>query len=156
MGRLDKLTSGIVLVAKTPEIHAALQRGKLEKDYLALVYGRSIPARGAIDLRLARDGSDRRRVAASESVGAPSVTHFERLARVPAPHVGLGLLRCRLVTGGLIKSVSISLPAAGRSWAIRCTGSRCGHKPRIDSCARHWCPFRGKRCTPGDLGCGIR
>ena len=99
VGRLDKLTSGIVLVAKTPEIHAALQRGKLEKDYLALVYGRSIPARGAIDLRLARDGSDRRRVAASESVGAPSVTHFERLARVPAPHVGLGLLRCRLRDG---------------------------------------------------------
>lgn len=115
VGRLDKLTSGIVLVAKTPAIHAALQRGKIEKDYLALVYGRSIPARGAIALRLARDGSDRRRVAASESVGAPSVTHFERLARVPAPHVGLALLRCRLVTG---RTHQIRVHLAARGWPI--------------------------------------
>src|SRR6185436_20285127 len=34
VGRLDKLTSGIVLIAKTPEVHSALQRGKIEKDYL--------------------------------------------------------------------------------------------------------------------------
>ena len=56
VGRLDKLTSGVVIVAKTAAIHAALQRAlassRSEKDYLAVVYGRVNVARGEIDLRL--------------------------------------------------------------------------------------------------------
>jgi 23S rRNA pseudouridine1911/1915/1917 synthase len=115
VGRLDKLTSGIVLVAKTPEAHAALQRRRMDKDYLAVVYGKSIPARGSIELRLARDRSDRRRVVASESIGASSVTRFERLACVPAPRVGLNVLRCRLATGRLHQ---IRVHLAARGWPI--------------------------------------
>lgn len=91
VGRLDKLTSGIVLVAKTAAIHAALQRAMspadAEKEYLAVVYGRVTVARGEIAMRLARDTRDRRRVVASESTGAASLTRFERLARVAAPRV---------------------------------------------------------------------
>ena len=59
VGRLDKLTSGIVIVAKSAGVHAALQRtmgsSDTRKDYLALVYGRLKEARGEIDLRLGRD-----------------------------------------------------------------------------------------------------
>jgi 23S rRNA pseudouridine1911/1915/1917 synthase len=103
VGRLDKLTSGIVMVAKTAAMHAALQRAMsapdCDKDYLGVVYGRVNPAAGRIVLRLARDGNDRRKVIASMNVGAPSITHYERLARVAAPAVGLALLRCRLTTG---------------------------------------------------------
>jgi 23S rRNA pseudouridine1911/1915/1917 synthase len=103
VGRLDKFTSGIVLVAKSPAVHAALQRAMAakdaEKDYLAVVYGRVSRIRGRIDLRLALDRHDRRRVVASETTGAASVTNFERLARIPAPRAGLALLRCRLATG---------------------------------------------------------
>src|SRR5262245_42953244 len=55
VGRLDKLTSGVVLVAKTARAHAALQRrlaaGDAQKDYLALVYGRVRARTGTIDLR---------------------------------------------------------------------------------------------------------
>jgi 23S rRNA pseudouridine1911/1915/1917 synthase len=102
VGRLDKLTSGIVLVAKTRAVHAALQkelsRSESEKDYLAVVYGRMTKARGLIDRPLGRDGSDRRRVVVDPS-GAPSQTRFERLARVAAPSGGLTLVRCRLLTG---------------------------------------------------------
>jgi 23S rRNA pseudouridine1911/1915/1917 synthase len=115
VGRLDKLTSVIMLVAKTPEIHAALQRAAIEKDYLAVAYGRSIPARGQIELRLARDRIDRRRVVASRSIGASSVTHFERLARVPAPRPGLNLLRCRLTTG---RTHQIRVHLGARGWPL--------------------------------------
>src|SRR4051794_7131945 len=69
VGRLDKLTSGIVFVAKTAAVHAALQRtwgsAGSEKAYLAVVYGPVGVARGAIDLRLERDPADRRRMVAS-------------------------------------------------------------------------------------------
>ena len=134
VGRLDKLTSGIVLVAKTREIHAALQRagsgGDAEriarhagrsfqgrhfiKDYLAVVYGR-VPVRGAIDLRLALAPRDRRHVVASAASGAASLTEFERLARARAPRAGLALLRCRLVTG---RRHQIRVHLAARGWPI--------------------------------------
>jgi 23S rRNA pseudouridine1911/1915/1917 synthase len=114
-GRLDKLTSGILLIAKTPAIHAALQRTPIEKDYLAVVYGRVNVARGRIELRLGRDRGDRRRVVASADVGAPSLTHFERLARVAAPRAGLSLLRTRLVTG---RTHQIRVHLAARGWPI--------------------------------------
>jgi 23S rRNA pseudouridine1911/1915/1917 synthase len=115
-GRLDKLTSGIVVVAKTAAVHAALQRAVAgEKDYLAVVYGRVNVARGEIDLRLAKDRSDRRRIVASPHVGAASLTQFERLARVAAPAAGLSLLRCRLVTG---RTHQIRVHLAARGWPI--------------------------------------
>ena len=117
--RLDKLTSGVVVIAKTSKVHAALQRalasGRGEKDYLAVVYGRISPARGTIDLRLARDDKDRRRVVASATHGAESVTKYERLAHVNAPSVGLSLVRCRLLTGRM-HQIRVHLSASG--WSI--------------------------------------
>ena len=117
VGRLDKLTSGAVLVAKSAALHAKLQRtmGRAEKDYLAVVYGRVRTERGKIDLCLRRDPNDRRRVIASEGIGAPSVTHFERLAQVPAPRIGVALLRCRLGTG---RTHQIRAHLAARGWPI--------------------------------------
>jgi 23S rRNA pseudouridine1911/1915/1917 synthase len=103
VGRLDKLTSGIVIVAKSADAHAALQRAlaseSAEKEYLAIVYGRVTVAKGQIDRPLAVDPFDRRRMIASARNGAPSVTRFVRVARARASRAGLALLRCRLVTG---------------------------------------------------------
>ncbi len=119
VGRLDKLTSGIVLVAKSAAIHASLQKALASsvttKDYLAVVYGKVNVAHGDIDLRLQRDPGDRRRVVASEDVGAPSLTRFERLARVSAPATGLSVLRCRLVTG---RTHQIRVHLSARGWPL--------------------------------------
>jgi 23S rRNA pseudouridine1911/1915/1917 synthase len=119
VSRLDKLTSGIIVVAKTAPAHAALQRAMAradaEKDYLAIVYGRVNVARGEIDLRLATDRTDRRKVVASATLGAESLTRFERLARVAAPRAGLSLLRCRLVTG---RTHQIRVHLAARGWPL--------------------------------------
>ena len=122
VGRLDKGTSGLVLVAKTAAIHAALQRTAIEKDYLALVHGRVNRARGEIAAALGVDPSDRRRmtpVSPSSSTtahtGAASLTLFERLGRVRAPGPALSLLRCRLVTG---RRHQIRVHLAERGWPI--------------------------------------
>ena len=117
VGRLDRLTSGIVLVAKSSTAHAALQRVMAskasEKDYLAVVYGRVSAARGNIAGPLRVD-VDRRQVVVSSS-GAASLTRFVRLARAPAPRGGLSLLRCRLVTG---RRHQIRVHLASRGWPI--------------------------------------
>ena len=119
VGRLDKLTSGIVLVAKTATVHASLQRAMAapdsEKEYLAVIYGRVNIAAGRIDLRLSRDRVDRRKVVASDHTGAESLTRFERIGRVSAPRVGLALLRCRLMTG---RTHQIRAHLAARGWPL--------------------------------------
>jgi 23S rRNA pseudouridine1911/1915/1917 synthase len=119
VGRLDKLTSGLVVVAKTAPMHAALQRAMAaagcEKDYLGIVYGRVTPASGGISLRLARDAADRRRMTTSEQTGAASLTLYARLARTPVRTGGLALVRCRLVTG---RTHQIRAHLAARGWPL--------------------------------------
>jgi 23S rRNA pseudouridine1911/1915/1917 synthase len=118
VGRLDKLTSGVVLVAKSAAVHAALQRelasARSEKDYLALVYGR-LPARGRIDLRLRRDPTNRRRVLASPHTGSPSLTEFERRQSAAGPGLRVSLVRCRLRTGRMHQ---IRAHLAAKGWPI--------------------------------------
>jgi 23S rRNA pseudouridine1911/1915/1917 synthase len=80
--RLDKQTSGLVLVALSPAIHAKVQRdaevGLVRKEYLALVEGVPFPDAGTIALPLARSAEDRRRVVVVDS-GQPSETRYQVL-----------------------------------------------------------------------------
>jgi len=129
VSRLDKLTSGALLVAKSATAHARLQRALAssltEKNYLAIVYGPVAPVRGAIDLRLRRDPDDRRRVVAAPDEGAVSLTRFERLGHVESAGCALALMRCQLVTGRM-HQIRVHLAASG--WPI--VGDRKYGEPR--------------------------
>jgi 23S rRNA pseudouridine1911/1915/1917 synthase len=115
LGRLDKLTSGLVIAAKRREIYAEMQRSwhEAEKDYLAVVVGPVGSVSGDIDFPLGPDPGDRRRRVVRPD-GAPSLTRFERLSYSDAAG-GLSLLRCRLVTGRR-HQIRVHLAACG--WPI--------------------------------------
>jgi 23S rRNA pseudouridine1911/1915/1917 synthase len=85
--RLDVGTTGVVLLAKNDAAHRALSRAlqqkTAQKTYRALVWGHPVPARGRIDLPLARDPKDGRKMRA-EKDGKPSVTNYETLRRYPS------------------------------------------------------------------------
>jgi 23S rRNA pseudouridine1911/1915/1917 synthase len=85
--RLDKDTSGLLLVAKDDATHAALARDlaahRVERRYLALVQGRLPADTGTVDAPIARHPRDRRRMAVVDG-GRPAVTHWKVLETFPA------------------------------------------------------------------------
>lgn len=102
INRLDKGTSGVMLVAKAPGVHARLARvfasREVEKEYLAAVYGPVGFPKGRIDRRILRDPQDPRRRMTSRTEGKDATTLWERLAETQ--EVGaIALLGCRLLTG---------------------------------------------------------
>lgn len=115
LGRLDKLTSGLVIVTKRSQIYASLQRAmaarRVDKDYLAIVRGKPSPVRGTIDLALDRDPWDRRRVTVTDRGGQPSVTRYERLHTTN----GFSMVRCRLITG---RTHQIRVHLSAKGWPI--------------------------------------
>ncbi len=99
--RLDKDTSGLLLVALNEDIRSALSRSlaarEVEKEYLALVYGCPELAESWIDHPLGRDEQHRTRMAVQDGQGRPAQTWY-RVLRAFA-HVPCSLLQVRIVTG---------------------------------------------------------
>jgi 23S rRNA pseudouridine1911/1915/1917 synthase len=119
VSRLDKGTSGVVLVAKSKPMHTALQRlahgNSITKEYLAIVAGKP-PARGTIDLALDHDPWDARRVTVRDRGGVPSVTRFRRIRSIDvSPDGFLSLVACQLVTGRMHQ---IRVHLAAKGWPI--------------------------------------
>lgn len=95
--RLDRDTSGLLVLARSGEAHARLvqmMKGReVERIYLALVVGSGLPETGTIDSPVGRDPENPVRMACG--IGRPAVTHFE-VAYRSKRHT---LLRVRLETG---------------------------------------------------------
>lgn len=104
--RLDKDTSGLMMVAKSDEAQLALQEAikirSVDRRYLTLVHGWIAPDSGMIDAPLSRDPKERMRMAVSDSLTAKqSVTTFRVLERFEAGRFddGFTLIECKLYTG---------------------------------------------------------
>jgi 23S rRNA pseudouridine1911/1915/1917 synthase len=82
--RLDRDTSGLLVVARTPRAHRRLQRllrdRQMERRYVALVHGRMPPAL-TIARSIGRDARNRTRMSAMTSEGREAVTHLRRIAQ---------------------------------------------------------------------------
>jgi 23S rRNA pseudouridine1911/1915/1917 synthase len=115
--RLDRDTSGLLVVARSPEAHERLQRlireRQVERRYVALVRGRPRSWRGRIDAPIGRDRDDPTRHSLDTDTPREAITHFE----VAELFDGHALLNIRLETGRThqirVHLGAIDLPVVG-------------------------------------------
>jgi 23S rRNA pseudouridine1911/1915/1917 synthase len=115
--RLDRDTSGLLVVARSEEAHRRLsglvRRRELERVYLALVRGAPRSRSGRIEAPIGRDRDEPTRVSLDTDSPRPAVTHFELISR----HGPDALLRVTLETGRMhqirVHLAAIELPIVG-------------------------------------------
>jgi len=98
--RIDKDTSGLLVVAKSDKAHEGLARQfkdhSIDRLYAAIVYGVPVPASGTVDAWVGRSDADRKKMAVHrEGRGKHAVTHYRIVERLQ----GAAMVECRLETG---------------------------------------------------------
>jgi 23S rRNA pseudouridine1911/1915/1917 synthase len=131
--RLDKGTSGLIVLAKTQAAYdgltAQLARRTVSRRYLALAQGAMRRAEGTVDAPIGRDPRSRVRMAiVPEARGKRAVTHYRVLERLGGGASAVTLLECRLETG--------------RTHQIRVHLASLGHPLLGDE------TYRGRRAAP--------
>ncbi|MEY2777682.1 MAG: hypothetical protein RLY30_1780 [Pseudomonadota bacterium] len=100
--RLDRDTTGLMVVAKTPESQTELvrqlQARTVSRRYWAVCWGSLVRAK-TIEAALGRDPRDRQRQAVLEQGGKPAITHVQPLAQGVLQGKPVSLVDCRLETG---------------------------------------------------------
>src|SRR5215469_13569344 len=101
--RLDKETSGLLVVAKTDKAHRKLaqqfSRRETQKTYIALVHGWMSQPQGKINTPISRDVVRRTRMTTRRGQGREAVTHWKTLKQIDGPYGKLSLLEVRIETG---------------------------------------------------------
>lgn len=101
--RIDKDTSGLLIVAKNDDAHhhlsAQLADRSLSRTYMALVWGAPNPPAGKIDAPIGRSPKNRQKMAVVKD-GKPAVTHYKTIQRYVVAEIPLvTLIECKLETG---------------------------------------------------------
>jgi 23S rRNA pseudouridine1911/1915/1917 synthase len=147
--RLDKLTTGVMVAAKTEVAHTGLSalfaEHDIERAYLAVTRGAPRPLSGTVDEPIARSTGDRKKMAVVRNpdgtAGRPAITHYKALQTFGLRDRGTGLpaaalIECRLETGRThqirvhMSHIGASLigdPVYGRSKGITAWGSGDGY-----------------------------
>ena len=101
--RLDKMTSGLIVVAKNDFTHRKLAEGFAERDmrkvYIALVHGKLKDDEGTVNLPVSRDLVRRTRMTTRRADGRHAVSHWRILERIDGAHGRFTLLEVRIETG---------------------------------------------------------
>jgi 23S rRNA pseudouridine1911/1915/1917 synthase len=105
--RLDKNTSGLLVVAKTDAAHQGLaaqfadhgQEGPLERAYIALVWGTPPQPAGTVSTQIGRHPTNRQKMAVLRTGGRHAVTHYRALDTSGTGPQQLGMVKCTLETG---------------------------------------------------------
>jgi 23S rRNA pseudouridine1911/1915/1917 synthase len=101
--RLDKETSGLIVVAKNDETHrnlaAQFSARKVKKTYIALVHGWVKAERGTINSSIRRDRVRRTRMTTRGSGGREAITHYLVRKRIESDFGGFTLLELKIETG---------------------------------------------------------
>ncbi len=158
--RLDKDTSGVMVVAKTQAAMVALTATfaarDLDRAYLALAWGVPAPPAGEIEGAIGRDPRERKRMAVRAHGGKTALTRY---ATMRVWHGGVSLLECRLATGRT-HQIRVHLAASGHPvvgdplYLRRVPGRR---PAWCRSRRGHVCSIsRARRCTPRGWASAIR